>query len=89
MGISHQVSKTYVHVALQTETARMENIRAESYFVHMMVIPRSHTLKNQKTPTNQNQNKQTKNPSQKHTKEKENNHSRKVCSTSNWDFEVI
>lgn len=48
---------SYVHVTLQTETDRMENVRPESYFVQVMVIPRSQNSKNQKnsTPTNQNQ----------------------------------
>lgn len=47
------------YVTLQTETARMENIRAEPYFVQVMVIPRSQTSKNQENPTPTNQNQQT------------------------------
>lgn len=54
------IQDSYVRVTLQTETARMENIRAESYFVQVMVIPRSQNSKDQKNPTPTNQNQQRK-----------------------------
>lgn len=90
---SSSIQDTYVHMTLQTETARMKNVRAESYFVWVMVTPRSQTSKKQKTqpqPTKTKTNKLTKNLPQKHTKGKNNNHhSKNVYSTLNWDLGVI
>lgn len=33
---SSSVQDSYVHMTLQTDTARMENVRAESYFVQVL-----------------------------------------------------
>lgn len=48
---SSSIQDSYVHMTLQTETARMENVRAESYFVQ--VTGAKPQKKNQKPNPNQ------------------------------------
>lgn len=82
---SSSIQDSYVHMTLQTERARMENLRAESYFVQVIGTKPQKKQKTKPQPTKTN--KLTKNPPQKHTKGKNNNHhSKNVYSTLKLGF---